>query len=186
VAAAIAAAVEQQSATTREIAASVQAVADATNHAAQAMEEVSGVAENASGVSREVLEAATDVGGQAETLRAEVDHFLVAVRDDTGERRHYERVAGRNVAAILRTSGREPTQASLQNLSRSGAALVCDLSLPPGAEVEVELPEHGIKLPARVVRAHDGALAVVFRQDPATLAKADRAIDGLKRAGAAA
>jgi methyl-accepting chemotaxis protein len=84
VAAAIAAAVEQQSATTREIAASVQAVAEATNDAAHAMEEVSGVAESASGVSREVLEAAADVGGQAETLRAEVDQFLGAVRDDSG------------------------------------------------------------------------------------------------------
>jgi len=186
VAEAIAAAVEQQSATTREIAANVEAVAEATNHAVRAMEEVSGVAKNASGISQEVLDASGHVGRQAETLRADVDHFLSAVRDDTGERRQYERVDGRSASAILHTPGHEPTRTSLQDLSRSGAAMRCDLSLPPGVEVELELPEYGIKLSARVVRSEAGVLAVVLRQDPATLAKADRAIDGLKRADAAA
>lgn len=80
VSAAIAGAVEQQSATTREIAASVQAVSGATDRAARAMSEVAEVAESAGKASHSVLDGAKDIGGQAENLRLEVDHFLVAVR----------------------------------------------------------------------------------------------------------
>ena len=55
VSAAIAAAVEQQNATTHEIAASVQAVSNATAGTAQAMEHVVSVADNAGSASRDVL-----------------------------------------------------------------------------------------------------------------------------------
>jgi methyl-accepting chemotaxis protein len=83
VAAAIAATVKEQSVTTREIAASVQAVAAATDRTVHAMGSVVGAANSADGVSGDVLAGATQVGQQAETLRGEVDKFLVAVhRED--------------------------------------------------------------------------------------------------------
>jgi methyl-accepting chemotaxis protein len=74
--------VEQQTATTRELAFSPQAVASATNQTSHAMQEVAGVAGNAGGVSREVRESADAIGREAEKLHSKVDGFLIAVRDD--------------------------------------------------------------------------------------------------------
>jgi ABC-type transporter Mla subunit MlaD len=76
VSAAIAAAVEEQNATTQEIAASVQAVSNATAGTAQAMEHVVAVADNTGTASRDVLTGAVQIGREAETLRTEVDQFL--------------------------------------------------------------------------------------------------------------
>jgi methyl-accepting chemotaxis protein len=83
VSAAIAAAVEQQSVTTREIAASVQAVSQATGNTARAMEHVVEVAVTAGSTSRDVLSGAGDIGREAVTLRAEVEQFLAKVRSDS-------------------------------------------------------------------------------------------------------
>jgi methyl-accepting chemotaxis protein len=81
VTAAISAAVEEQSATTREIATSVQAVTGVTGHTADAMQHVVQAADRAGGLSREVLNGATEIGNETDTLRREVDRFLAAVRD---------------------------------------------------------------------------------------------------------
>ncbi len=126
VASAIAAAVEQQSTTTRDIAASIQAVSGATDTTVQAMQSVAGLADGAGRVSQEVLQAATTIGAEAGKLRVEVDQFLAAVNDDTGERRGYERVGGNGATATLRVGGRPPRQVTLSDLSRTGAALVCN------------------------------------------------------------
>jgi methyl-accepting chemotaxis protein len=83
---AIAATVDQQSAATREIAVSVQLIATETDRSAHAMQDVVGAAGEAGDASRHVLSDATDVGQQAETLRAEVDRFLDAVREGAGAR----------------------------------------------------------------------------------------------------
>ena len=80
VTAAIAATVEQQSAATREIASSIQTVSAETDRTVDAMHAVVSAAANAGDASRDVLTGAADVGQQAETLRVEVDGFLVAVR----------------------------------------------------------------------------------------------------------
>jgi methyl-accepting chemotaxis protein len=85
VSAAIAAAVEQQNATTREIAGSVQAVSQATAATAQAMAHVVEVAETAGDTSRDLLSGAGDIGREAETLRAEVGQFLTQVLSDGGQ-----------------------------------------------------------------------------------------------------
>ncbi len=82
---AISAAVEQQSATTQAIATSVQAVSAATGQTARAMEHVVEVADGAGTVSRDVLAGTANIGQEAETLRREVDKFLLAIRSDTGE-----------------------------------------------------------------------------------------------------
>jgi methyl-accepting chemotaxis protein len=94
VATAISAAVEQQNVTTREIASNVQAVSIATRQAAQAMTEVVEAADAAGHVSGTVLDGVADIGRETSAMRTEVDQFLVAVREDTGERRRYERVPG--------------------------------------------------------------------------------------------
>jgi len=179
VASAIAAAVEQQTATTRELATSVQTVAGATDQTAHAMEQVAGVADTAGGVSREVLEAADTIGREATNLRSEVDNFLATVRDDSQDRRRYERVAGRSAPVGIIVPGGTASRGTLKDLSRGGAAVVCDLTLLVGAEIDIELPNAGGAITARVVRSGGGTLAVVFHQDAAALARIDRALDAI-------
>ncbi len=87
VAAAVATAVEQQSATTREIAVSVQAVADATNHTAEAMQRVARNSDDTSTASDKVLSAAETIGRDTETLRVAVDRFLQGLAADDADGR---------------------------------------------------------------------------------------------------
>ena len=186
VSAAIAAAVEQQNATTHEIAASVQAVSNANGlMPAQAMENVVSVANNAGSASRDVLTGAVQIGREAETLRTEVDQFLVAVRDDTtDERRRYERIASKGAMASVQTNGRPATRMALRNVSRGGAALASEWTLPTGTQVEVELPDAGGPVTARVVRCGNGELGVVFGSEPQALQRIDRFLAGVTRRAA--
>ena len=86
VASAIAAAVEQQGAATREIAGQVAMVAGQTQEAAGAMQQVSDASERAGGNSRSVLAAANDVAQVSDKLRLEVDQFLAAMNAEDEER----------------------------------------------------------------------------------------------------
>ncbi len=175
---AISAAVEEQSTTTREIAASVQAVSNATAQTARAMEHVVEVADTAGNTSRDVLSGAANIGRESETLRNEVDQFLVAVRSDSGERRRYERVSGNGAKVSLRAQGRD-VSAELRDLSRGGASLVCDIKLVAGVTAELDLPNAGGAVTGRVARSDGRELGLVFGSDPANLARIDRALDGL-------
>jgi methyl-accepting chemotaxis protein len=175
---AIAAAVEEQSVTTREIASSVQAVTQAIAQTAQAMGHVVTVADSAGTTSREVLAGAAKIGTESQTLQTEVDQFLTAIRSDTGERRRYERVSGKGTQVTLRAGGRD-TRAALRDLSRGGAAMNCDWTLAPGTVLEVGLPNTEEKASGRVVRSDGKELSVVFGADPANQARIDRALDTL-------
>ncbi len=178
VSAAIAAAVEQQSATTREIAGSVQAVSGATRASADAMRHVVEVADGAGEASRDVLTASSEIGREATTLRTEVDQFLTAVRDDgdAGERRRYERIETKGLTATLRASGRT-AEVSVHDIARGGALLGSDWALTAGTPFELELREAGGGVTGRVVRNEGGNLAVVFNLDPAAEARIDRLLD---------
>lgn len=178
VSAAIAAAVEEQSATTREIAGSVQEVSNATAASARAMEHVVKVADEAGGASRGVLEASAEIGQEAGTLRVEVEQFLNAVRSNTGERRQFERIDGKGLAATLRVAGRT-ARVVLRNLSQGGAKLDCDWSLGAGTPLEIDLPGAGGAVMARVVRRDSAGLAVIFNAEPAALARINRVLESL-------
>ena len=181
VTAAISAAVEQQSASTRGIASSIQDVSHATAGSARAMEQVVAVADRAGEVSRDVSAGAGGIGQQAETLRTEVDQFLAAVKNSDDERRHYERIPTNGTMVGLRTTGRSPARVELRDMSRGGAALACDWPLAPGTAVTVELPEAAGEVPARVVRRDAAGLAVVFSSDAAALVRIDRVLDALQQ-----
>ena len=181
VTAAIAAAVEQQSATTREIASSVQAVSHATAETAHAMEHVVMVADGAGQASRDVSEGAAGIGREAETLRTEVDQFLAAVKDARSDRRRFERIPGNGAIAALRTPGRNQVRAAIGDLSRGGANLTCDWKLAAGTTVEIDLPQAQTAVSARVVRCNGERIAIVFGSDAVTIASIDRALDALPR-----
>jgi methyl-accepting chemotaxis protein len=183
---AISAAVEQQSVTTREIASNVQAVSIATRQAAQAMTEVVEAADEAGRVSRTVLDGVATIGREATSMRAEIDQFLVAVRDDSGDRRRHERVPGNGAAVTVRIPGQADRKAPLRDISRGGAAVAGAWRLSAGQEIELDLPNGGGAVVGRVVRCDGLVLSVVFHQDDATAERVGRAIEALGRRRAAA
>jgi methyl-accepting chemotaxis protein len=171
VAAAIAAAVEEQAAVTRDIAASVQTVTAATQDATKAMREVSAVSESTEVASRSVLEGADEVGRNADTLHADMDHFLAAMaQTEDDEHRLYERIPGGGAVAVLRSWGGKDMRAVVQDVSRGGISLRCDWQAAAGTEVQIVLPGTDRAVTARMVRVADGLVGLTFRHDPATLA----------------
>ncbi|HTI83068.1 MAG TPA: methyl-accepting chemotaxis protein [Acetobacteraceae bacterium] len=181
---AISSAVEEQSVTTHEIANRVQAVSAATAQTAQAMEQVVVVGEGSSNTSREVLTSAGAIAQEAGTLRSEVDNFLIAIRSDTGDRREYERVSGNGARVSFAAQGRA-TSVELRDLGRGGASFECDWSPAAGTAMELELPGGNGKVAGRVARSVGREIGVVFNDDPANLARIDRALTALSSQAAA-
>ena len=180
VAAAISAAVDQQSSATREISGTVQNVMKAAEQATAAMQEVSEISGTSRSASQRVLESADEVGQTARTLREEVSHFLAAMaHSNESERRLYERMSGQGSQATLEVTGKAAVAANVRDISRGGVALEYAGRLPVGTEVRVELAGAGGAVAARVARNDAGMLALAFRQDPATLARLDAALNAL-------
>ena len=175
---AIAAAVEQQSVTTREIASSVQAVSNATTDNTSAMRHVVDLAGDAGVASQGVLESSSDMGREAGKLRLEVDQFLAAVRGNIDERRRHERIDARGAAAALRTQA-QTGQVVLRNMSRGGALLECAWSLAAGEPFDIDLPGAGAPVTGRVVRSTPETLAVMFDATPANMTCIDRVLAAL-------
>ena len=116
----MAAAIEEQSVTTQEIAGSVQAVSGATAQSARAMGQVVMVADQAGSASQVVLTGATGIGAETGTLRSEVNRFLAAIKSDASERRQFERFQLRAVtASVLLPGNSGPIPA---RIVRGGAA----------------------------------------------------------------
>ena len=76
----IAAAMDQQGATTAEIARSTLHAAGGTQQVSRSIEVVSEATAKTGAAADEVLQAATDLNGKADELRAEVDQFLGQIR----------------------------------------------------------------------------------------------------------
>ncbi len=181
VATTIAAAVEEQGASTREITARLQSVAGATAGATQAMGDVFGVAAESSTACHTVQESAAGVEEQAATLRREVESFLNNLRGDVQDRRQFERRQVSGHSAELEVAG-QVTKLALLNISEGGAALRCNLNLASGSAVRLTLPG-APAISARVVRCEGGTLGLVFSQSEG-MAVVERVIERLALAPA--
>ncbi|PPQ35512.1 methyl-accepting chemotaxis protein [Rhodopila globiformis] len=179
VSAAIAAAIEQQNAATREISANVHSVALAGDRTAADMTELAKIADATGAMSRDVLASSDELGAVADTLRAEVDHFLRAMTQDNADQWRYERVPGRNAPATLIAGPARRIPAVIDNLSRCGIALRCTFIAETGVEVQVALPGSGGPVAGRAVRCGADLVAIAFRQDEATLSRAEAAVDAI-------
>ena len=80
IATAIASAVEEQNASTQDIATNIQQVAIGTQEVSSSIAGVTGAADVTGQVASQVLEAASELSDQAEVLRGEVGKFLDNVR----------------------------------------------------------------------------------------------------------
>jgi methyl-accepting chemotaxis protein len=177
VAAAIAAGAEQQGAATREIASRVGQVAAATLQAATRMQTMSGAASAAAGQTATVQTAAGKVMQQTGELHEEVQYFLVAMRDSSGDRRRYERHAA-SVAVTLAT-GAHTAPGTLEDISLGGCAISTKLDCALGEDLMLTFPGAEYELHARVARAAGGNIGIFFRQDVATRRKVGAILDKL-------
>jgi hypothetical protein len=78
-------------------------------------------ADEAGRVSRTVLDGVMDIGREANTMRAKIEQFLIAVGDDTGGRRQHEQVSG--ATATVRMPGRAAATETLRDITRVGASV---------------------------------------------------------------
>ncbi len=180
VTATIAAAVEEQGAATREIATNVQAVSSQNDDCARSINEVATGAERAKEAGEHVLSAGDDIGRVSEALKQEVAQFFATLRADETDRRNWERVPGnREKVALVPKSGPR-VHAHLIDLCQGGALIECSAQLVVGCEVEIQLPGPGGMANARVLRRDGAGVAVIFRQDPKTIARIDAAMKALK------
>ena len=183
VATVIAAAVEEQAASTRDIAAGVQTMTASTNQATEAMRDVSAVSENAGEASRRVLSVADELGHTARVLGQEVRQFLLAMsRSDENNRRRYERIPGMGMTAVLSVPGGGQLRLAIIDISRGGIGLEPGWSGEAGMAVGLSLPGAGGTVPARLVRADGSVLAMSFLQTDGVLQQVDQAMDAIKAA----
>jgi methyl-accepting chemotaxis protein len=184
VATAIAAAVEEQSASTREITDRVHRVALSTSAATEAMRTVLTVVEGADASSLRALKASEEVGRTAGTLQSEVTNFLAAMsQGNDAERRLYERIPAGSGQVTLQIAGRPGVQADIRDISRGGAALAHACTDKIGTDVEMTLPGGGI-VKARIARNIKGSLGLVFVQDKVSLEQIDRALEFVRQSTA--
>ena len=172
IAATIAAAVEQQGAATREIASQVSGVATRTVAAAAQMGTLSAMAEESLRAGGAVLTSAADVAQVAETLRTEVDLFLDATRNAGQNRRRHDRLAMADAASELRPATGRALAARMIDIGFGGAGLRLDPGhgLTTGTGAMLDLPDGHGTAQVRVARMLEDGVAVVFRQDAASLA----------------
>jgi methyl-accepting chemotaxis protein len=186
---AIAAAVEQQGAATRDIAGNVSTVLDTSRRTVAAMEEAAAAARQAREASVSVQHAADEVGAETATLGTEVDSFMNVLRDTTGERRKYERIAGDRRELRLTTAGGHAFAGRLRDVSLGGVALESEGSAPPGLReglgLKLELGS-GAVVDARVARLDWPTLGLVVRQDETSTRHLQHLLDQLAPRRAAA
>ena len=183
-AAAIAAAVEQQGAGVREIAGNIASVSRMTETAVGDLGHALDAAEEARSISTEVREAAVAVGTESDTLGKEVDHFLVAMRETTSDKRQYHRYPGNDAPVRLHLADGAAVPAGLIDVSRGGVAVmakaVSDVAgLASGASLAAELPGLSEHVPMRVVRVQAGRVALVARQQAGVSEQMERVITAL-------
>ena len=170
-AAVIAAAVEEQSATTRKIAANLQTVTAGAGLTVVAMNPAVDRADDAGTVSQQVL-------GAAAALARRQSGFAPRSISSSARCATTRATAGCTSRIPAMAPRRYCPHAAVvvQDLSRGGTAMACDWELQAGVELSVELPGAGGAVTGRVVRSDGRVVAVVFRQDAEALARLDRAL----------
>ncbi len=175
----IAVAVEQQTAATREIAMSVQSVTATTSDGAAAMGNVLSIATRTDASSAVALRSAKEIRVTAEALQGDVIDFLDAISSGSEtERRRYERVPVENTWTDLRIADRPAVSVAVVDICRGGMSVLHADEERVGSDLEVTLPGGGW-VRGRVARNAGGRLGIAFRQDKASLATIDAALNSI-------
>ncbi len=164
---AVAAAVEQQSAATREIARNVFEASQGTRDVTRSIVQVKEGATKTGTTATQVLSTADHLIKQSEALANDVGDFLSAIKS-AGDRRRYERIKV-SLSAELQVDGRRST-AGVVDVSLGGARLDRDVGNSPGTSVELTVAGWPT-VRGRIVGIVDGNSRIQFALDAGTQAK---------------
>jgi methyl-accepting chemotaxis protein len=178
----IAAAVENQSAATLEIARNVRSATDETQRVSSTIITVNDAITLTQRSAEEVLGSSKSLSEKAEGMRTEVESFLAVIKD-AGERRQYQRL-NVIVPATLYVDG-TPLKCMLRDISLGGATFDRTVSRPIGSQLQVEI--EGIEQPliVRIARLSN-YLHVQFPLDEKTAATISELMTKHERLGAKA
>ncbi|MGU9978406.1 methyl-accepting chemotaxis protein [Phreatobacter sp. HK31-P] len=156
--AAIAAAVEQQDAATREIAENVSRAADGSQIVSANVEGVAASASDTTGEASRVMDTAQMLGDASQALTSSVAGFLDSISADLDERRRTNRV---NLAAsgTIEVEGRN-IPVEVVDISAEGARIVNPLGAALGSRVVLTMD--GARSPGRVVWVNEAGTGLEF------------------------
>jgi methyl-accepting chemotaxis protein len=158
----IAESVHLQGEATEAISRNVREAAASIGSVAGRMAELQADAAENQGLSAGVADAAQQVDRQSAELRAEVEHYIRAT-DEAVDWRSFQRYSVDKPVRIVPQGGTS-VGGRLVNISRSGAAIRCAVTLPPGADCAV-YDVIDVAVPARAVSCEAGVLRLHFSQD---------------------
>ncbi|MBY0364517.1 MAG: PilZ domain-containing protein, partial [Phreatobacter sp.] len=156
--AAIAAAVEEQDAATREIAQNVARAADGSQIVTANVEGVASSASDTTGEASRVMSTAQSLGEASDALANSVAGFLDSVNADLSERRRTSRTTLCEPGTI-ELKGRQ-LDVEVVDISREGARLDAVIDAAPGSALVLVLD--GITAKGRVVWVNDGGTGIAF------------------------
>ncbi len=144
---AVASAVEQQSAATREIASNVSSASQSVSTVSAASVEVLQAAARSARSAAHVETSSTEVGSAARDLRQEVTEFLTTIKR-AGDRRAYDRIALNNSVEI-EVEGRSVV-GHMIDLSQAGARFSPKIDARVGTAVSLRIAGLNLRLRGRV------------------------------------
>jgi hypothetical protein len=114
-------------------------------------------------MSSTVSDAATGITRQSDSLRIEVEQFLLAMRETSSDRRRFERHVVKGVTAVLKLGERQVTCPVL-DISLGGCRVDAVLPEPSGTELLVQLPGADRTVAARIVDTQATNTGLFFTQ----------------------
>jgi methyl-accepting chemotaxis protein len=148
----ISAAVEQQSAATREISQNAQAASHSTQSSAGSIDKVSEDTDATATLAEGVQHAADDVRARVGAMQETLE---VIIRSGQGEERETARMRTLNLAVTVRVGGDQGRSCLLQDLSYAGVGtLDRRLSVEGDRSLSLDLPDFGT-VPGMIVAATD-------------------------------
>ena len=162
-ASAIAAAVEEQTAATGEIARNVQQASSGTREVTSSISLVNDGATTTGTAAHEVLTTADELSKQSDSLATEVADFLSAIKT-AGDRRHSQR---RKVQLpVMVKVGVSQISTTLVDVSSDGGRISTALPQPVGSVLEITIDTLPVR--ARIVAVENDCTRLQFALDTAT------------------
>jgi methyl-accepting chemotaxis protein len=160
IAAAMAAAVEEQNAATCEISRNIHAASEGTQTVSETIRQVSIEAARTDDVAGKVAATAQDLHHRAVEIREEISHFLSAMKD-AGDRRRYERHF-MELPVVVVTSGGVRLAGTTVDLSLGGVRLSPMGDLAAGQPVTIDIADTIRAHPAEIVASTAGFTSLMF------------------------
>jgi methyl-accepting chemotaxis protein len=156
--AAIAAAVEQQDAATREIAQNVSRAADGSQIVSTNVEGVAASASDTTGEASRVMDTAQMLGEASQALTSSVAGFLDSISADLDERRRTNRIS-LAASGTIEIDGRS-VPVEVVDISAEGARIVDPLDVPVGSRALLTMD--GVRSTGRVAWVNEAGTGLEF------------------------